>query len=274
MEELATSHNNSPMPIMVIEAKDLPSRGLGYPEGHQFRYRSYTFGEVKQNSATNDVELGQVVSTVMAGIESDDKFDKMKMSFIDMLYIGLLRRVSSQGQMQYQINHQCEKCNQVSTVVFSSSDLDFQDIKEAVKSLPLVVDLNGDEFHFMYPTVQNMLDIRANKKDKKTKGNIELEIVAATVVNMTYTDALAKLSVITDENEIESLSEIDSLLFHDIKAIKSVCKKMVEGENGLKETCKHTNYVSIGGKELLIRPFREDGRPDRNKIRFIGKQDS
>lgn len=272
-EQLAVSQNNSPMPIMVINVNELPSRGLGYPEGHKFSYRSYTFGEVKQVSASNDVELPQIIESVMGGITSEN-FDKYNMSFVDMLYIGLLRRISSQGHLKYQLPYECEKCGQVSTVVFGSEDIDFSEIKAEVLSLPMSVNLGGDEFEFSYPTVRNMLDVRKNHKEKKLKGNVSLEITAATVVNMKFSDALAKLSALTDPDDMEVLSEIDSLLFHDIKAIKAICKKTVEGEGLEATTCNHTNYVSIEGKELLIRPFRDGERPDRNKIRFIGKQDS
>lgn len=272
-EQLAVSQSNSPMPVMVIDVTDLPSRGLGYPDGHKFTYRSYTFGEVKQISASNDVELPQLIESVMSGISSDG-FDKYNMSFVDMLYIGLLRRVSSQGHLKYQLPYECEACNQVSTAIFGSEDIDFQEIKEEVTSLPIAVNLGGEDFHMTYPTVRNMLDVKNANKGKKRRGNSALEITASTVVNMPFSDALAKLSALSDPEDMEVLTEVDSLLFHDIKAIKSVCKKQVEGENGLQQPCNHTNYVSIEGKELLIRPFRDGERPDRNKIRFIGKQDS
>lgn len=270
-DTLATAQVNSPMSEMTVEAKDLPSRGLGYPDGMVVRYRSYSFGEIKKVSTTNDIDLPQIVEIVMSGI-SVDGFDKFKLSFVDMLYIGLLRRVSSQGHLKYQMPYQCEKCETVSQAVFGSGDIDFQEISEEVTGLPIEVDLNGDVFQFMYPTVQNMLDVKNGRKDKKKrKDSPALEITASTVINMDMETAYNKLNAITDSDEMEVLAEIDKLLFHDIKPVKAICKSKVENEQGELAVCGHENYVSIEGKELLVRPFRDGEAPARNKIRFINK---
>lgn len=271
-DTLALANPNSPMTEMTVEAKDLPSRGLGYPDGLVIRYRSYSFGEIKKVSTTNDIDLPQIIEVVMSGISIDGGFDKYKLSFVDMLYIGLLRRVSSQGHMKYQMPYSCEKCEQVSQAIFGSGDIDFQEISEEVPSLPIEVELGGTTFQFNFPTVQNMLDVKGARKDKKkAKKSAALEITASTVINMDAETAYAKLEAITDPDEMEVLNEIDKLLFHDIKPVKAICKSKVEDENGITSICNFENFVSIEGKELLVRPFRDGEAPARNKIRFINK---
>jgi hypothetical protein len=270
-EQVAVVQNPS-MPEMVLDAKELPSRGVGYPEDLKFYYRSYTFGEIKKVSASNEIDLTQIIDSVMGGISvKNDNFNKFNMSFVDMLYIGLLRRVSSQGQLKYQLPYKCEGCGKVSNAVFGSGDIDFQEIDEKVTSLPLEVDLAGEVFQFTFPTVQNMLDVKIGKNSKKIKGVPVMEVTALQVVNMRYEDALKKLSALDNVEDMETLTEIDALLFHDIKPINTVCKMKVEDDNGKETTCNQANHVSIEGKELLIRPFREGERPSGTKIRFVGK---
>ena len=270
-DTLAPAQVNSPMTEMTVEAKDLPSRGLGYPAGTVVRYRSYSFGEIKKVSTSNDIDLSQIIEIVLSGV-TVEKFDKYNMSFVDMLYIGLLRRVSSQGHLKYQMPYSCEKCEQVSQAIFGSGDIDFQEISQEVTSLPIEIDLAGEVFQFTFPTVRNMLDVKNNRKDKKkAKGSPALEVTASTVINMDAETAYAKLSAITDQDEMDLLNDIDKLLFHDIKPVKAICKSKVDGENGEISICNFENFVDIEGKELLIRPFRDGETSPRNKIRFIGK---
>lgn len=265
MENQVTS-----LPEMVVDAEKLPSRGLGYPEGSKIFYRSYTFGEIKKASATNDLDLLQLIELVMSGIRVE-QFDKFSMSFIDMLYVGLLRRVSSQGDLRYEIPYHCEKCGKVNKAVFGSNDIDFEEISKDCQSVPLEFELGEKTVQMTYPTVQMMMDVK--KGTKKGKGvKDSLAISASTIINMKFEDAYNLLSNLVNNDDIETLEEVDELLYHGIKPIESVCKNKVTDEStGNENYCSHTNHVSIEGKELLIRPFREGERPKRDKIRFSSK---
>lgn len=277
MTEETKTIQNSPMPEVPVKVTDLPSRGLGYPEGMMFYYRGYTYGEIKKISSSNEIDLPQIIEATMSGIfVKDNVFDKFRMSFVDMLYLGLLRRVSSQGHLKYQVPYACEKCEQESHATFGSQDIDFQDIDLKVKKFPLKTTIAGREILFSYPTVQNMLDVKSGKIREKgrKKGVPAVEIQASCIVNMPFGEAYDLLSNLTDDDDQETIAELDSALFHDIKAIKTICLKKVEGEDGIESDCNHTNYVSIEGKELLIRPFREGERSNRVKICFSDEQDS
>jgi hypothetical protein len=254
----------SNIPMMVVDVKALPSRGLGYPEGCTVKYRGYTFGEIKSVSVTNDVEFTTLMELVLSGVEVEG-FDKMKLSFIDVLYIGLLRRVSSQGHLKYEMPYQCEECGNVGKALFGSTDIEFQDIKEEVTALPLVVEIGGKEMHFSYPTVANIMEVKTASKSAKTrKQSRALHVTASSVLNMNTEEAYNHLSKLTDQDDIELLEEIDKMLYHEISDIKAVCK--FRSEDG--KVCGHENMVSIEGKELLAKPFRDGETSIRSKIRF------
>ena len=264
------------IPKFEVTFDNLPSRGIGYPENAKIYYRGYTVGElnkiasVKEESLTFDF----ILKSSMEGIETDN-IDKLDLSYIDILSLGLRRRVSSEGDLKFKMPYMCAGCKKPSSLIFSHSDINFNSIAENVKidgvdhelKLPIKAAIKGTECEFWYPTARNMLDSQFKKGKEKISA-----LRALTVRNLDFVDAyklLSELNEISDIEDIETLEIIDKALYHDISSIESVCKnEIVDSETDQKGMCNHTSKVSVEGKELLIRPFREHKTPTGNKVRF------
>jgi hypothetical protein len=266
MSEQANKH------ITEIEMKfdKLPSKGLGYPADGKILYRGYTFGEIGKisNLNRNHVTLELVVQTALEGIKTVG-FDKSKLSFVDVLLLGLYRRVSSQGELQFEMPYQCAKCKSTKgKAVFSHGDIEFSDIENAaeITLFPVEAEVAGKELKISYPTVGNMLDPRI-----KAKKNKAVAIQALQITNMDFEEAykfIEGLDILTQEDDIDVLRDVDKILHHDIKPIKATCKnKVLSEKTGTESVCNHVNQVDIEGKELIIRPFRRSDEPNRSKIR-------
>jgi hypothetical protein len=265
----------SNLPKFQVQFNQLPSRGLGYPEGATIYYRGYTAGEINKISAVRQEALTYefMLRAALEGIEVLN-MDKMKLSYIDVLSIGLRRRVSSEGDLSFKMPYQCSKCDNVSTLKFDHSDIKFDTISEKVKiddvehdlKLPITVIVKEKELKFWYPTVESVLSAFA-KKGVDHVTAVKALCVQDSDFKEVY-DLLFNLNEQTDFDDLEALDLVDKALYHNIAPINSVCTNKVESEGGQFVQCGHTNQVSIEGKELLIRPFRETKRPIGNKVRF------
>lgn len=262
------------LPKFQVQFKDLPSRGLGYPENALIHYRGYTAGEMNKISSIRQeaVTYEFMVRTALEGIEVQN-MDKMKLSYMDVLALGLRRRVSSEGELRFKMPYECEKCGKLSSLEFDHSDIKFDVIAEKVKvddvehelKVPITVEIKSKELQFWYPTVGMVLEAFSKKKVDHVTA-----VKALCVTNMDFHEAydlLFNLNESKDFDDLEALEMVDKALYHNISTIPSKCSNKVESEDG-QSICGHTNQVSIEGKELLIKPFRSTKRPIGNKIRF------
>lgn len=264
------------IPEFEIQFNQLPSRGIGYPSDAKIYYRGYTTGElnkiasIRADSITHDF----LFKITLEGIRTE-KMDKLDLSYIDLLSLGLRRRISSEGDLKFKMSYRCEKCLEREVLVFGHSDIKFNYISENFKvdeesfevKLPIKIKIKDVECEFTYPTVRNMFDL----KDKKVKDKISA-LNALTIKNIDFDKAYDLLSNLTEfENleDIENLSMIGKIIHHDIADIQATCKnEVLNKETDQKVVCNHVNLVSVEGKELLLKPFRESKTPSGNKIRF------
>lgn len=263
------------LPKFEIQFNQLPSRGLGYPENAKIYYRGYTTGELSKIAAVrNDsITADFIIRNALEGIETEN-MPKTDLSYIDVLALGLRRRVSSEGEVKFQLPFKCEECGKIDYVIFDQSDIKFNTIPETVKvddqdmpvKLPIKVSIKEKELHFWYPTVGNMLDVLSKKGVEKITAT-----KAMCVRNVEFREAydlIYNLNDVSDIDDIEVLEIVDRAIYHDIAPFVSVCKNKIESEDGQLVQCGHTNEVSADSKELLIRPFRESKASVANKIRF------
>ena len=260
------------LPKFEVQFNQLPSRGIGYTEGVHIFYRGYTVGELNKVASVRQeaVTLDFLLRSALDGITTEG-MDKLDLSYIDLLALGLRRRVSSEGELKWKMPYRCEKCNKIDTLVFTHSDIKFDVIEEKFEDnevkLPIKVSIKNVDCDFWYPTVRNMLEAKdKNLKDKATVLN------ALMIKNLDFTTAynlLAGLTEFDNLDDIETLKTVSKILHHNIADIQTTCKNEVLNEDtDQKVVCNHTNDVSIEGKELLLKPFRESQAPAGNKIRF------
>lgn len=261
------------VPWIQMNASELPSRGVPYPEGSIIKYRSYTHGEVRAASVSN-FDISASLDSVLSGIETQG-FKKEDLTLVDVFLIGIYRKVSSLNEMRFEIPFICENCGNHGKKIFTHKDISFKDLDAEVTSLPATCEISGKEISFSPMTVGKFIEIQRgvyNKAFKDPKKPDPTAILAGMVTNMPFKEAYDFLYAIpqTDLESLEVLSEIDKLLMHDIEELEITCSAVMED----KKVCNHLNKITIAGREMLITPFRDGEGSSRARIRFGKKQDN
>jgi hypothetical protein len=262
------------LPEIEVKLESLPSRGVPYPKGASIAYMTYSFGEVKKASLSN-MGLVQSLKLAMAGVKTVG-MDKQQLTIVDALYIGLLRKISSMGGMEFEIPYRCHQCGGRNKARFKHTDMEFEDLKEEVTQLPIEADIDGDTFEFSPITVKQYLDIQSGRYQKILK-NGEMDSVAvyaAQVRNFDFEETYERFYSLRDPEDIEVLQEVDILLHHDIKPLETKCTVKHKDNNGNEETCGALNLVKLEGREALLLPFRDGEKTVRNRIRIGSSSES
>jgi len=252
------------LPLTEVKLENLPSRGLPYPENTRIEYRTYTFGEIKMESASS----GSSVRAVKRALDciTATGMRKGDLTILDLFYLGVLIKMSSEGASEFTIPYICWKCGYEGQHKFSQGDLDFKDIDSSVESLPIKVIMKDDkELHFSPMTAQQYIDLYSGKynecfKNKKPDG---VAPVATLIKNMGYNQAYSYLSRITDPEDRELVNEIDKMLMHQIKPLTFKCSNTLENES----VCNAELSLKLEGKEALLKPFH--GREASIKSRIF-----
>lgn len=251
--QMSTPKEQPFLPSVKVLCKDLPSHGVPYPQGAWITHRPYMFGEVKQisNSKLDNVNSYEYI---LEGV--DCSFDKYKLTVPDVLYIGLLRKLSTLGTTEIIARYKCNKCDKPGQFIFKTDDLQFDDLKAS--KLPIVVDMSFGEVHFAPITVAEYLQLA-----KMDKVDDEISMYAVQAKNLKHDDAYKKFFNANPE-DASLLLEVDNLLYHSLSPFVKHCQN--ETTKGVK--CNHPIKVELDGGQALLMPFRRDQGPSKNKIRF------
>lgn len=234
------------IPEVSLEVKSLPSKALSYPPGSIIKYRPYSFGEIKKiNQEKNSTK--DTIEFALSGIQAN--FDVKKITISDLLFIGLLRKISTLGTTKVVIPYDCDKCKGKVREVVDTDKLEFDDIQ--APSLPVVCDFGGKDFKFMPLTVEGYLELcDLGKQDE------ELSMMAKQVTNVAFDESYKTFYNATIEDG-KFLDDIDKYLYHGIKPISSTCTQ-----------CKNKISIELDGGQALLVPFRGDQVPTKTRIRF------
>lgn len=267
---MENSENN--LPYIEVDVTTLPSRGLSYPKGSKLKYRTYTFGEVKSATISNLSIISSVENTLKGIDTMGSPLDKNDLTIPDTIYLGILRKVSSTRGSSYQVPYICDGCGKENKANFSEKSVEFSDVPAEVKKLPIVAEVAGKSIEFGQVTIKDFLLLEKGRWNKEIVGGKpdRVAIHALMIKNMDFKEAYDFLYNLKDEDDIAVVEEVDKLLMHDMKPIKSVCS--LADEDGV--VCDTKNEIRLEGREALIRPFR-DGKPSvRSRIRLEPEQDS
>ena len=243
----------------TIEVKELPSEFKPYPKGVSIRYRTYTYDEVDEFNGMNSQDGGNEQSTIerlnflIKGVEADG-MDRNDLTYRDILYIGLLRKLSTFGTQEFSVHIRHEDGSR-HTLRFSLEDLYFEELK--VPDLPVVVEVGGKEMRFSPLTLGGYAGMSSDLGESG-KPNAR-QVLAAQCVNMPYEEARAVIGNSTGDDMLV-LMEVDKLLDHGIKPLDATYKL----ENGEEV---HRS-VALNDPRTLIYPFRRQETFDANAIRF------
>lgn len=259
MEERGMQTTTAPkeqpfLPEVKVPCTHLPSGGKPYPKDAWITHRPYMFGEVKQISASK-LDNENSYEYILSGVECS--FDKYKLTVPDVLYIGLLRKISTLGSTEIVARYGCNKCGKPGQFIFKTTDLEFDDLK--APKLPICVDMSFGEVQFSPMTVEDYL-----RMVKLDKGENEIALYAAQAKNLDFETAYNHFFN-AQPGDSELLLEVDSLLYHSLKPfIKKCSNQLADG----KEICGNPIKVELDGGQALLMPFRRNEGATKNKIRF------
>lgn len=233
-----------------LGSKDLPSRMLSYPKGAEISYRPYTFGEIKALSQSK-LSRGEEIKFILEGIYTS--FPKEELSYADMLYITLLRKLSTLSGSKFHVMFKCPQCGHPVSTLLELSSIEFDELNIPV--LPIVGDFSWGETEFTVLTVQSYLKLLE-------LGKQEDEVSAlALMSNLPFEKAVELFNAAVGE-DARLLTEMDSLTYHGVKERDYQCERK-------DPPCGHEFSVAIdGGLEVLLIPFRGDSEPPKSRVRF------
>lgn len=228
-----------------IRVTDLPSKFLPYPTG-VVEYVPYTFGELVRLAQSNLDPVG-ITKFILEGIKTS--FNKEDLSYFDFMYVALLRRISSAESNQFSFMGTCGDCGDKRKYISGLADLEFNDL--TVPDLPIIIEVGGFPLHFMPLTVGKYMELsESGKLDDR------VEVYASTVVNKPK-DQVRMILESAPGTIVEDIEEVDRLLMFGVKTLPIKCG-----------ACGESIVVDIEDPEVLVRPFRPDENPPRNRILF------
>ena len=236
----------------TIDVSNLPSGMLPYPKGARVSYRPYLFGEVLQYSQTPKGSSVSRFETILSGVTTVG-FDVWDLTLGDVLFIGLMRRMSTFGAHQtWTVPVACKSCKAVVSHVVESGSLDFKDLTDSVPELPVVVSLHSGVVLQLGPLRMGRM-MELIRKDQVDRAHM----FAAQVLNLPQDEAYDILYNVSHPLDTETLEEVDRLLDHGLKRIQFPCPK-----------CGKIISYNLEAFEELIRPFCPAGSAPKLPIRF------
>ena len=249
-EELEAQKHQQFEMLPLVDVTQLPSGFISYPQGVKIQYRPYVFGEVKKFNQANMGKLA-TYELAMQGVEVTG-MDKDDITFADMLYISLLRKISSLGDTSFSVSYRCCVCGNINTVSVEHRNVAFTDIK--VEKMPIVVTLdNGTKMEYGFFTYGNYKTLL---KENKLKD--DMYAMALTVRNMPAKEAYERMyNASLAEGAL--FDYVDELQYHSIAPMEFVCKE---------EDCGAKTKVRLTGGDVLIGPFRKSDEYVKSRVCF------
>jgi len=233
------------IPSTKLEAKDLPSQGVFYPKNFTMKYYPYTFGEVKKISQSSYSILDRY-SFILSGIETN--FDKLDITVLDLIYIGILRNLSTFGTKKIKVIYTCKECGEENDAAVNLSDLEFQDLTKE-EQYPIKAELSTGVFYLQPLTLRMYYELFNNNLLEDEIAIIAMQCLDFSKENLEeeFTNNYNKL-VLSSLEDIDKLRELNKKLFHGLKETDLKCSK-----------CQTINKVEIDGGDgdVLVTPFRE-----------------
>jgi hypothetical protein len=248
--ELKKNVSDTLLPEVQI-ISDMPSGGIGYPEGYVIKYRPYTWGEIKKVSQSK-IDSAESLNFVLKGIETS--FPIEDLTFNDFLYVAFLRKVSTFGESKFSAEVKCDECGNIFSVPFTTSHLEFNELK--APELPVVAPLGKHEMEFYPITIGGFQSLL-----RKNLGEDPIAILASSCADMEFDEVYSILENLPPF-ELEIIKDIDYYLNHGLKPLELKCSD---------PACGAPIELRLDSGEQLIKPFRGDSDDVKRRVRFGSK---
>jgi len=233
--------------ISKIDQEDLPSGGGSYPKNSEIYYTPLTFGETKFLSGST---LSDPTSIEFFLGKIQTSFPKKDLTYYDFYYLTIMIKLSTFGEIEYNMNFECDACGEFNNSPFTANDLLFEEIRV---DLPITIDLRHpmevvnekDEVvnvikrvSFNPITIGNFLEMLTLNE----VGDDDKYLSRCIIGNDIETNKkLIKEHLVGPDTQI--LEMLDVYLFHGVQDLHFKCKNMVSSGDGTEEVCGHVHDI-------------------------------
>jgi hypothetical protein len=234
------------VPWIELPVKNLPSGGKCYPEGTEISYQGYLFGDLLMINASKGWDVMKRLEEASKGIKSN-KVSVEQLTFPDIVYLSMLRRMSSLGSSEFETKYICRKCNKPSSKVFSQMDVSFNDMEFEGETLEVILS-DESKMRFSPLTFGDAKRLHNGTASRFKKENLSSDTTAVYAImcrNMPFDDAYNKIYNISNSDDAEVFNVMNEMFGHDLKPLTSSCNN-----------CGHENKLVLEGRDSLITPFR------------------
>ena len=241
-----------------IQVTDLPSHYLSYPDNVNISYQPYSFGEVEQLSLLENAPLSKKIEFASKGIKVEG-MDLLDLETADFTYLLILRQMSTFDQHKFNIDFKCPHCQKDNKYQVTTADIEFNEISDRIKSLPVQVNLStGIPLQISGITLRDQIEL------DKIQSPTLLDVIAYRIKNFSIKESKEILQNINNGEDIDLLQYLSEELDFDTQFIVAKC-----------EHCKKEDIkVELGDMLELATPFRRDASSVLDRILPITSSDS
>lgn len=228
----------------------LPSMFKPY-DFNKIEIRDFTFEELLYLGSENLPEE----SLINIYKEAILNVDVMNLSWPDFKFLMTHISLLTKPEQQWQWNLICHFCeNQFQKIIDGKNFYEFKDLD--IPDYPIRATIQDKELEFGVLTVENHLKYE-KESDDIPEPLLPIYALSLLVKNIPQKEAFELFKTITDEEDIDTLNEIDTLLDHDVKPMELECPH-----------CKEKDFYKVGLEVSTITPFCESRIPSRSRISF------
>jgi len=187
----------------------------------------------------------------------------------DHLYIGLLRKISTLGDVLVRAVYRCPSCKYGGIHTFPNKSIHYRDIPADSPPYITFDRFEGDigEIEFRPLIVSQYLEMAEDKHHGDTTR------LMAKMSNGDY-DLVYRRLMDADLSEGLDIDDVDRALNHGASPVPVICGGGKKRKDGKELGCGHEFLLPIDGGDTIIMPFRRSGGSSKMRFRPKPERDS
>lgn len=253
----------------ILTLRDIPSKFKGYSI-KELQIQGFDFDDMRIFSSKRVPEAA-VIQLMERTVINFNIYD---LSYQDFQFALLANTFFTDPNQKWEWDLECPHCGKPFKAILTPELISqFDDLK--APSLPIYVELNGEEFEFGLYTVRTHVELLDAKK--WANFNQDILTLAGCVKNMSIEEAYNKIRKLKSAVDFEVLKEVQVLLNHGPSSIKIKHSDRVkvpkdpENESAgydVKELCGKEGDHVLKFKGTDLHPFLVDPKLVGARIRF------
>lgn len=263
--------------LPVNRSTELPSRYLPYPEGTKISYQGYYWEEINWfNHST--LPLWEQFPRILEGIHVSGGMSAADLTFMDFLYIGVIRKVLTLGTPKFMVRYRAYGEDQSELLTFDALDFDDLDVPALPANLT-IMDNRDVEKPVPIKLVVTPLTVGSymNLAQQELHED-EIALMAGMITNFEFEEAHEILKKASGKDLI-TFRVLDQRFNHGLKPVKCMAKQTtvnlkydpdqpISTENPEYTVLKKEVSVPLDSPDTLIFPDSEAAEFSGDGISF------